>query len=326
MRADRLLSILLLLQVSQRLTAGDLARRLEVSKRTVYRDMEALSSAGVPVYAERGSGGGWSLLEAYRTDLNGLSEAEAQTLFLANPSHLLSDLGWRQTAETALIKLLAALPGSQRRDAEFVRQRIHIDVTGWRGSTEDVSVLPTLQEAIWQERKLALTYRRGDGATVERQVEPLGLVAKGSVWYLVAAVEAEPRTYRVSRVQAAEVMTESFVRPETFDLAAYWAESKAQFIADLPRYPATLRVDPTILPRLRFSGRFARIQQIDPPEADGWQRVVMQFDTMDEASGYVVGFGSKIEVVEPPELREQVINLAKSVVAFYTTQVIAHDT
>jgi predicted DNA-binding transcriptional regulator YafY len=321
MRADRLLSILLLLQVSQRLTAGDLARRLEVSKRTVYRDMEALSSAGVPVYAERGSGGGWSLLEAYRTDLNGLSEAEAQTLFLANPSHLLSDLGWRQTAETALIKLLAALPGSQRRDAEFVRQRIHIDVTGWRGSTEDVSVLPTLQEAIWQERKLALTYRRGDGATVERQVEPLGLVAKGSVWYLVAAVEAEPRTYRVSRVQAAEVMTESFVRPETFDLAAYWAESKAQFIADLPRYPATLRVDPTILPRLRFSGRFARIQQIDPPEADGWQRVVMQFDTMDEASGYVVGFGSKIEVVEPPELREQVINLAKSVVAFYTAAV-----
>jgi predicted DNA-binding transcriptional regulator YafY len=321
MRADRLLSILLLLQVSQRLTAGDLARRLEVSKRTVYRDMEALSSAGVPVYAERGSGGGWSLLEAYRTDLNGLSEAEAQTLFLANPSHLLSDLGWRQTAETALIKLLAALPGSQRRDAEFVRQRIHIDVTGWRGSTEDVSVLPTLQEAIWQERKLALTYRRGDGATVERQVEPLGLVAKGSVWYLVAAVEAEPRTYRVSRVQAAEVTTESFVRPETFDLAAYWAESKAQFIADLPRYPATLRVDPTILPRLRFSGRFARIQQIDPPEADGWQRVVMQFDTMDEASGYVVGFGSKIEVVEPPELREQVINLAKSVVAFYTAAV-----
>lgn len=321
MRADRLLSILLLMQTNQRLTAGDLARRLEVSERTIYRDMEALSSAGVPVYAERGSGGGWSLLEAYRTDLNGLSEAEAQTLFLANPSHLLSDLGWRQTAETALIKLLAALPGSQRRDAEFVRQRIHIDVTGWRGSTEDVSALPTLQEAIWQERKLALTYRRGDGATVERQVEPLGLVAKGSVWYLVAAVEAEPRTYRVSRVQAAEVMTESFVRPETFDLAAYWAESKAQFIADLPRYPATLRVDPTILPRLRFSGRFARIQQIDPPEADGWQRVVMQFDTMDEASGYVVGFGSKIEVVEPPELREQVINLAKSVVAFYTAAV-----
>ena len=319
MRADRLLSILLLLQVSQRLTAGDLARRLEVSKRTVYRDMEALSSAGVPVYAERGAGGGWSLLEAYRTDLNGLSGAEAQTLFLANPAHLLTDLGWRQTAETALIKLLAALPSTQRRDAEFVRQRIHIDVTGWRGSSEDVSILPTLQEAIWQERKLALTYRRGDGTTVERQVDPLGLVAKGSVWYLVAAVEAELRTYRVSRVQAAEVTTEPFVRPQAFDLAAYWEESKAQFIADLPRYPATLRVDPDILPRLRFSGRFARIQQIDPSEADGWQRVVMQFDTMDEASGYVVGFGPNIEVIEPLELRQQVISLAWSVVAFYDT-------
>jgi predicted DNA-binding transcriptional regulator YafY len=317
MRADRLLSILLLLQTNQRLTAGDLARRLEVSERTVYRDMDALSVAGVPVYAERGSGGGWSLLEAYRTDLNGLSEAEAQTLFLANPSRLLTDLGWRQTAETALIKLLAALPGSQRRDAEFVRRRIHIDVTGWRGSNEDVSALPALQEAIWQERKLALTYRRGDGATVERQVEPFGLVAKGSVWYLVAAVEAELRTYRVSRVQAVTMLAERFVRPEAFDLADYWAASKAQFIADLPRYPATLRVDPAILPRLRFSGRFARIEQIDPPEADGWQRVVMQFDTMDEASGYVVGFGSKIEVVEPPELREQVITLAQSVVAFY---------
>lgn len=317
MRADRLLSILLLLQTNQRLTAGDLAKRLEVSERTVYRDMDALSSAGVPVYAERGSGGGWSLLEAYRTDLNGLSEAEAQTLFLANPAHLLTDLGWRQTAETALIKLLAALPGTQRRDAEFVRQRIHIDVTGWRGSDENVSFLPILQEAIWQERKLGLTYRRGDGTMVERRVDPLGLVAKGSVWYLVAAVEAELRTYRVSRVQAAEVTPEPFVRPQAFDLAAYWEESKAQFIADLPRYPATLRVNPDILPRLRFSGRFARIQQIDPPEADGWQRVVMQFDTMDEASGYVVGFGSKIEVVEPPELREQVISLAQSVVAFY---------
>ena len=153
MRADRLLSILLLLQVHQRMTTRDLAKRLEVSERTIHRDMEALSTAGIPVAAERGTDGGWFLLEEYRTNLTGLNEAEIQALFV-KPSRLLADLGLGKASEAAFIKLLAALPSMYRRDAEYIRQRIHVDMSGWRRSEEAIPCLPTLQEAIWQERKV----------------------------------------------------------------------------------------------------------------------------------------------------------------------------
>jgi predicted DNA-binding transcriptional regulator YafY len=237
MRADRLLSILLLLQMHQRITARELATRLEVSERTIHRDMEALSTAGIPVTAERGSSGGWSLLAEYSTNLTGLTEAEIQALFLTRPSHLLADLGLHQASEAAFIKLLAALPSLSRRDAEYVRQRIHIDATGWHHTDENVSCLATLQEAVWQERKVSLTYQRGDGPIVERMVDPLGLVAKGSTWYLVAAVDGEVRTYRISRMQGASLTSEPCIRPRDFDLAAYWAQSSTNFVANLPRYP-----------------------------------------------------------------------------------------
>src|SRR5215472_402778 len=222
MRADRLLSILLLLQTHQRLTGRDLAKRLEVSERTIHRDMEALGMAGVPVVAERGTGGGWSLLEGYRTNLTGLTGTEMQALLLAKPSRLLADLGLRQAADAALLKLLAAMPAITRHAAEYARQRLHVDGAGWHEAAEAVPYLLPIQEAIWQERKLRLTYQRGDGTTVERLTDPLGLVAKSGVWYLVAAVDGELRSYRVSRVQSAQATEESFARPPTFDLAAYW--------------------------------------------------------------------------------------------------------
>ena len=168
MRADRLLSILLLLQVQRRITAGELAKRLEVSERTIHRDMDALSGAGVPVFAERGNGGGWSLMEAYRTNLTGLNHSEIQTLFLTKPPQLLTDLGLHQASEGALIKLLAALPSMSRRDAEYARQRIHIDTAGWRNSPEDVSSLQALQEAIWQEREIQFIYERVGCEPAER--------------------------------------------------------------------------------------------------------------------------------------------------------------
>ena len=278
MRADRLLSILLLLQVHRRLTARELAKRLEVSERTIHRDMEALSAAGVPVTAERGAGGGWALLEDYRTNLTGLNEAEIQALFLTKPPRLLADLGLDKASDAALIKLLAALPSMSRRGAEHARQRIYVDTGGWRQPEEAFPFLSTLQEAVWQERKLRLTYQRSDGAGVERLVDPLGLVAKGSVWYLVAAVEGEMRTYRVSRMQGVTVTDEPCVRPPDFDLAAYWAQSTADFKANLPRYPATLRVDPAILPRIRQGGRYTRIEHEYPPDADGWIKLSMDFE------------------------------------------------
>ncbi len=323
MRADRLLSILLLLQVNRRLTARELASQLEVSERTIHRDMEALSMAGVPVMAERGKGGGWFLLEGYQTNLTGLNPTEIQALFLPKPTHLLADLGLHQASEGALIKLLAALPSMYRRDAEYVRQRIHVDTAGWHPKEEDISSFPILQEAIWQERQLHLTYQRSDGTTVERLIAPLGLVAKGSVWYLVAAVEGEVRSYRVSRVRDAKLTDQPCDRPPGFNLAEYWERSSAHFKATLPRYPVTVRVVPDILPRMRYAGRFARIEQIDPPDADGWMKVYIQFDVEEAACEYVLSFGAQIEVVEPPELREKVIHLAQSVVAFYAPRNIS---
>lgn len=317
MRADRLLSILLLLQHGGRMTARELAGRLEVSERTIHRDMEALSTAGVPVVAERGTGGGWSLLEDYRTNLTGLNTAEIQSLFLAQPSHLLADLGIRQAAEGALIKLLAALPHANRRDVEFMRERIHIDGAGWRQAAERVACLPAIQEAIWHERKLYLLYLRGDEVCVERVVDPLGLVAKSGQWYLVASVDGEFRTYRASRIQNARVMDEPCTRPDDFDLAAYWEQSTIDFKANLPRYPARLRIEKSTLMFFQGMLRFAHIERTEPPDADGFQVVDVAFQVEEEALLYACGFGAKVEVLEPPELREKAAQAARALLRLY---------
>jgi len=309
------------LQVHRRITARELASRLEVSERTIHRDMEALSTGGVPVFAERGAGGGWALMEDYRTNLTGLNRAETQSLFLLKPAQLLADLGLEKASDAALIKLLAALPSVHRGDADYARQRIHIDLTGWTRVEERVPVLPVLQEAIWQERRLQLTYQRGgDCGVVERRVDPLGLVAKGSVWYLVGSVEGDIRSYRVSRIRDAHVTGESFVRPKGFDLAAYWQASANIFKASLPKYPALLRVHKSILPRLSYAGRFARIEHAEEPDDSGWARVSMRFHFEDDACEYTLSFGPLIEVLEPVPLRDRVVETARSVIDFYSAR------
>lgn len=317
MRADRLLSILLLLQVRRRITARELAQRLEVSERTIHRDMQALGIAGVPVTAERGTGGGWRLLEEYRTNLTGLNEAEIQALFLTRPPRLLADLGLDKVSEAALIKLLAAIPSMSRAGVEDIRQRIHVDVAGWGQPDEAIPCLPTLQLAIWHDRKLRFTYGRDEGDTVERLADPLGLVAKGRIWYLVAAVDGEPRTYRVSRIRSAEARDEPCVRPARFDLAAFWEQSTVRFREHLPRYSATLRVSPAALPAVRAGGRYTRIEREEPPDAHGWVRLAMDFEEEHNARDYVLSFGADIEVVAPPALRALVQRTAEDIVALY---------
>src|SRR6266496_3161287 len=307
MRADRLLSIVLLLQAHHRLTSRHLAERLEVSERTIHRDMEALSGAGIPVIAERGTGGGWSLLGEYRTNLTGLNEAEVESLFVTKPARLLADLRLEKAAEGALLKLLAALPATYQRGAERVRQRIHVDVTGWTRREEAVPLLPVVQEAIWLERKLRFTYERGPGcAAVERVVDPLGLVAKGSVWYLVAAVGVDRRSYRISRMSSAAVTDDRATFPLDFDLAAYWEESSTVFKSHPPNYTAIFRVAPDALQRLSFAGRFARVGEPGETDSSGWTRVSVGFDVEDMACEYALSFGSQLEVIEPLKLRERV--------------------
>ena len=319
MRADRLLSIVLLLQTHGQLTSRLLAERLEVSERTIHRDMEALSLSGIPVFAERGSNGGWSLLGEYRTNLTGLNEAEIQSLFVTQPPKLLADLRLKKASEGALLKLLAALPAMYRQGAEQARRRIHIDTAGWAKQEEAVPLLPVLQDAIWSERKLRFSYQRGPGCDeVEREVDPLGLVAKGSAWYLVAGVGGEIRSYRISRMSRAEVLDQACVVPAGFDLAAYWETSTATFKSALPNYVAKFRVAPEVFPRLRFAGRFARVGDTVDTDENGWLIVNVGFDVEEIACEYALGFGSKLEVLDPRSLREKVIAAARRVLEFYS--------
>lgn len=313
MRADRLLSILLLLQVHRKVTARELAKRLEVSERTILRDMEALSGSGVPVVADRGAGGGWSLLDEYQTKLTGLSAAEIQSLFLARPERLMADLGLTREAEAAFIKLEASLPAGTRQQAEFARQRILIDTRGWRDPAESIACLPVLLDALWRERRVQFSYRRVLGEPSERTGDPLGLVAKGSAWYLIAQVERETKTYRVSRISEAVILQQPGKRPAEFDLADYWERSATEFREKLPRYYATFLASRSVMRWVRYRGW--RLED-EAPEGDR-VRVRLRFDVEEEALQFALSFGGDVEAVEPHELRAKVLAGALATVQRY---------
>jgi predicted DNA-binding transcriptional regulator YafY len=312
-RADRLISTLLLLQAHGRLTARDLAARLEISERTVLRDMDALSAAGVPVVADRGPGGGWRLVDGYQTKLTGLTPAETQTLFVAHPPQLLAALGLGAAAEAAWLKLQAALPIASQQQAERARRSILIDPRGWQESQSIVS-LPVLLDALWRGRRLRFIYDRGLGEPGERLVNPLGLVARGSVWYLVASRDDELRTYRVSRIREAMLDEQPSNVPANFDLAAYWESSTAEFRERLPRYYALFLVAPSVMRWARYRGW--RLEE----EHDKGNRVQirLRFDAEEEALQFALSFGADVEVIGPPELRDKVLEAARSTVERYT--------
>ncbi len=319
MRADRLISIVLLLQANGRMTAQTLASRLEVSQRTILRDMDALSSAGVPVVAERGTGGGWRLIDGYETKLTGLTPAEIRSLFLARPPALLAELGIKEAADAAWLKLRAALPVGVREQAEFVRQRLLIDARGWRDSAETLTSLPVILDALWSSRRVKFQYEKSDGTCSERDVDPLGLVTRGNRWYLIAGKGDEQRTYRVSRIKSPEILDERCVRPERFDLAAHWEASTNWFREHLPRYDATFLATPAIMPWICY-----RPSRITEQVREGERfRVSLRFDAPEEAKQFALAHGAELEVVSPPELREYVIATAKAVVAAYSDKTAA---
>lgn len=318
MRGDRLISILLLLQSYGQMTAKNLAEKLEVSERTIYRDMEALSQAGIPVYADRGKNGGWSLLNGYQTDLTGLKEAEIQALFIPTSSQLLDDLGLTRISEDARNKLIASLPSIYRKNAKDVWSRIHIDTSSWRDTKENIASFEVLKAAIWENHKLDMVYQRANGQTNHYIVEPLGLVAKGNSWYLIAAKEnGDIRNYRASRIQSAELMKETFRRPESFDIAQYWKDSKKAFVSTLPTFEVWAEVSEAILPRLAFTNHFVRIMETEPTDKTGRISVRLAFDTEEEAIRYLLGFADQMAVIKPEELRCKILRMAESVIANY---------
>jgi predicted DNA-binding transcriptional regulator YafY len=320
MRADRLLSLLMLLQSRGRMTACELAAELEVSERTIYRDIDALSVTGVPVYGEAGPEGGYSLLDSYRTTLTGLSAGEVRALFMLSIPTPLATLGMSQELKAALLKLSAALPDARRRDEERVRQRFYLDATVWHEPEDAVPHLQTLHQAVWEDRRLYIKYRFWS-AEIEREVDPCGLVAKAGIWYLVYAYEGRMRVQRVSQLLEARLSADPGHRPADLDLAAFWRDWCAERERSHTLYAVTVRVAPHFLPALvHYLGEpiRERIAQAGPPDAEGWTRLELAFESLEAARDRLLDFGSGVEVLEPYALRRSLLDVAEQIVELYT--------
>lgn len=320
MRADRLLSLMMLLQKNKLMTAVSLAQELEVTKRTIYRDIEALSMAGVPVYAIGGPGGGYALHDNYRTTLTGLSENEMRTLFMLTLPGPLQDLGVSQELKATTLKLTHSLSSQYLEQANYVRQRLHLDAARWFQKDTAVQHLKVLQEAVWQDRESSMIYRRADGQVSERTIAPYSLAAKAGLWYLIAETSGGMRVFRVSRIEAVTLLHTHFVRPEDFDLITFWEAWVADYEANLPQYPVRLRIKPDVLPFLIhiLGEQGQREVEQEQPDADGWRVVDCTFERPDEARLFVLGMGTFVEVLAPDELRTTVLQMAQEVVAHYS--------
>jgi len=316
-RADRLLSVVLLLQIHGRMTAADLAARLETSERTIRRDLEALSGAGVPVYAERGRGGGWALLGGYRTDLTGLTEQEAQSLFLAAGPGALAGLGVEPAIESAMRKLLAALPVTHRRDVEAAQAAVVVDPIGWGRITEETPHLEALRDAVVAGRELRLTYAKPGHPSSPRVVDPYGLVSKAGTWYLLARSKGSVRTFRVSRVHAVEETGAPTQRPDDFDLADAWAQVRQDMEAR-EGCEVLVRAALGVVPQLhRMLGGGGRLQPVAGEGTAGWPAFTATFPAIGAAAAMLAGLGGRVEVLAPGEVRRALAAIGAELHATY---------
>lgn len=322
MRADRLVSLLLLLQNRGRMTAAELAAELDVAVRTIYRDVESLSAAGVPVYGEPGHDGGYALVDGYRTRLTGLTAPEAEALFLAGLPGPAAELGLGSVLTAAELKLTAALPDGLRQQAGRIRERFHLDAPGWYREAEDVPHLPAVATAVWQRRALQVRYRRWYAQEpVERRLEPYGVVLKGGRWYAVAqAGGGAPRTYRISQILELRALDEEFEVPSDFDLAAYWRSHTAELQERLWQGRARIRVSATGVERLREFGAPAVVEAVEAGEEEqpgGWRRALIPIESPAHAESELLRLGAEVEVLHPPELRERITATARALAALY---------
>lgn len=314
MRASRQLSLLLLLQARPRLTAAELARELEVSERTVYRDIDELGAAGIPVQADRGPGGGFQLVDGYRTRLTGLVPPEAEAVFITGLPDTAAALGLGPAATSARRKLMAALPPPLRDGAGRMSERFHLDPLGWYRAADPVAELPELARAVLDQRVVAMRYQSWTQVR-EWRVEPLGLILKAGEWYLVAASGGKPRIFKVTSILALAIEADGFERPQGFDLPAFWAGELARFEARLRPGRAALRASATGRARLAALGVYAAraVEAAGPPDPQGWAPVELPFETLEQAALLLLGLGPEIEVLEPPELRARLAELAEGV-------------
>ncbi|MEV7121034.1 helix-turn-helix transcriptional regulator [Kitasatospora griseola] len=304
MRASRLVTLLLLLQGRGRLTARQLAQELEVSVRTVYRDVEALAAAGIPLYGEAGHAGGYRLVDGYRTRLTGLTADEAQAAFLAALPGAAAELGLGEALATARLKLRAALPAQARAHADRIQECFLLDAPGWYGDADPTPHLTAVAGAVWARRAVLMRYRRWRAPEeITRRVEPYGLVLKAGRWYLVAD---GPRTYRVDQILELTCLDEEFAVPADFSLAVCWAARLADFRARLHTGHALVRLTPEGARRLGVA-----------PADDGWTQARVPIESVDHAHGEFLRLGADIEVLEPPALRARLAATARTLAARY---------
>lgn len=321
MRASRLVSLLLLLQNRGRMTALELAGELGVSVRTIYRDVEALNAAGVPLYGDAGHAGGYRLLGGYRTRLTGLTAAEAQTLFLSGLPGPAADLGLDAVLAAATLKLRAALPASLREHAGRLSERFYLDAPGWYREAGGVPYLTLVAGAVWDRQVIQVRYRRWqEPAEVSRRLEPHGLVLKAGVWYVVARCEGSMRTYRVDQIVAAASCGCAFDPEPGFGLAAYWRSYLAGFHRRLHTGEALIRLSPAGVQRMRgllSAAVIAAVQADGVTGPDGWIAARVPIESADQALADFLQLGADLEIVEPAGLREQAMRAIHAMTALY---------
>ena len=318
MRADRLLTLLMLLQTRGKLTADRLADELEVSVRTIYRDVYALRVAGFPVYSERGLGGGCHLHEDYRVRLTDLTQDELAALFsIAVPTSLI-DLGVGQEAKGALLKLAATLPIARRDIEQRVRARIYLDPEPWNPSQEPPPSLALLRQAAWSDRWMEVTFRRVRGIMISREIAPYGLVAKENRWYVIwSGEDRQLHVDRASAVVDAKLLGERFERPKTFDLASCWSQWSARQEDNRPMFAVEALVQGEVIPHLERELGKKHVLRFEESEHDGRVRTQLTFETFEQARDLLLGFGGSVEVVSPEALRLSIADFGEQICSTY---------
>lgn len=319
MRADRLLSILLMLQSQGRLTAKELAAELEVSERTIYRDMDALSTAGIPVYAERGPGGGCSLVESYRTELTGLTQDEVSALFMLSIPTPLVELGLDQDLRSALLKLSAALPDILRRDGTTSNERIHLDPSSWHQQDRPTTHLFTIQQGLKEDCKVEMTYQLPFGAQINHIVQPYGLVAKENEWFFIFSRVENISVVRLSNLLEVKLTDLKFDLPEDFKLVEFWQAWCLQRENNRPEFVVEVRIKSGLLEMLKLfhAPVLEGAQEYGQDDLDDWRHLTLRFETFEEARKQLLSFGSAVEVVSSISLRKSIQDFAHQVVKLY---------
>ncbi|WAU80089.1 WYL domain-containing protein [Streptomyces sp. Qhu-G9] len=325
MRAARLIKMVLLLQSRPSMTAAELARELEVSERTITRDAQALSEAGVPVYADRGRVGGYRLIGGYRTRLTGLARSEAEALFLSGVPGALREMGLEDAASAARLKVSAALLPSLKDASRTASQRFHLDAPAWFAEPKPPELLPSIAEAVWDDLRVTARYRRQE-ADVERELEPYGLVLKAGVWYVCARVTESGsfRVYRIDRFTAVEPGSERFDRDESFDLPGFWAERAAQFARSLLRATIVVRLTEAGARRLKHTvdpvSAQEALAEAGPPDDRGRITLTLPVESYDVAYTQLLSLGPEVEILEPSGLRRRFAEAAARTAVYYDEQ------